>query len=79
MIGKFTGPPATAVEEDIAEAKELGFAVKGNQRVLRLLKFKPYEPGSRRFIVCLDVMITIPVTAIYRHNMKISCHPTGGQ
>eukprot|EP00965_Chrysotila_dentata_P079061 2607541-Pleurochrysis_carterae.AAC.1 len=60
MIGKFTGPPATAVKEDIAEAKEFGFAMKGNQRVMRLLKLEPYEPGSRRFIVCQDVMITIP-------------------
>eukprot|EP00965_Chrysotila_dentata_P182103 6013065-Pleurochrysis_carterae.AAC.1 len=60
MLCKVTGPPTSATEENIAEARELGFAVKNKQRVLRLEKFEPYKPGSRRHILCKDVVITAP-------------------
>eukprot|EP00959_Pyramimonas_sp_CCMP1952_P233913 4887949-Pyramimonas_sp.AAC.1 len=70
MLCQVTGAPAPAVEEDIAEARELGFSVKGNQRVMRMRKLEPYEPGSRRFIFCKDVLITAPVSALCRHNLK---------
>eukprot|EP00965_Chrysotila_dentata_P099131 3277665-Pleurochrysis_carterae.AAC.1 len=60
MLCQVTGAPAPAVEEDIAEAQELGFSVKGNQRVMRMRKLEPYEPGRRRFIFCKDVLITAP-------------------
>eukprot|EP00965_Chrysotila_dentata_P108643 3588706-Pleurochrysis_carterae.AAC.1 len=64
------GAPAPAVEEDIAEAWELGFSVKGGQRVLRMRKLEPYGPGSRRFILCKDVSIKAPISALRRQNLK---------
>eukprot|EP00965_Chrysotila_dentata_P075594 2496933-Pleurochrysis_carterae.AAC.1 len=70
MLCKVTGTPAYATEGDIAEARELGFAVKNKQRVLQLKKFEPYEPGGRRHIFCKDIVITAPVSALCGHNLK---------
>eukprot|EP00965_Chrysotila_dentata_P249966 6209178-Pleurochrysis_carterae.AAC.1 len=62
--------PVLAGEEEVEDAKQLGFSIRTNQRVLRLQKLQPWEPGSRlRFVFC-EVHVTAPVSAPCRHSLQ---------
>ena len=69
MLCKVTAAATTATATDVAEAKALGFTVRVGARVLRLAKFEPYEPGSRRFALT-NVSVVAPVSALVRHKLE---------
>ena len=69
MLGRAGGGVEKATAKDVKEAAELGFTIKVGAEVLRLIKFEPFELGSRRYIET-KVPLVVPATALRRGELK---------
>ena len=75
MLGKLlTAGSVQATEADVKAANELRFSsVKLGTPVLRLLKYEPFEEGSRRYVECKMIQLVVPTTALRRHKLVNNC------
>ena len=69
MLCKVTAATSAATSADVEEASTLGFTVREGANVLRLAKYEPYEPGSRRFALT-NVTVIAPTSALVRHKLE---------
>ena len=69
MLGRAEGKATKATVDDIKEAALLGFSIKEGTAVLRLLKYEPFDVGSRRYVET-KVKLVIPTSKLRRHKLQ---------
>jgi len=70
MLGRAEGSEGQASSEDVAEAAKLGLSIKQGARVLHLIKYEPFEVGSRRYVE-KKIKLVVPTSTVRRHQARI--------
>lgn len=69
MLGKLKGSALQANSDDVNEASKLGFSIEIGSSVLRMVKFEPFEIGSRRYIET-KVPLVVPAANLRYHHLE---------
>lgn len=63
MLGYAEDDAGIATGDDVAEAATLGYKIKTGAAVLRLIKYEPFQIGSRRYIET-KIKLAVPTSAL---------------